>query len=90
MLTPEGSKIMRFDYLFKNQTNIKECQVVQNKLGEIIYRMVKRENFGVEDEKKLIQKTREWISPSIKIKIVFTNEIKRTRSGKFRGVISNI
>ena len=35
VLTPEGSKIMRFDYLFKNQTNIKECQVVQNKLERL-------------------------------------------------------
>ena len=68
VMTPEGTKIMRFDYLFKTQDNIKECQVVQNK-GEILYKIVAREGFNKSDENNLIADTKKWISPSIKIKI---------------------
>ena len=90
VITPEGTKIMRFDYLFKSQDNIKESQVIQNKVGEIIYKIVAREGYNKSDENNLIADTKKWISPSIKIKIELSNKIKRTNTGKFRAVVSNL
>lgn len=90
VLTPEGTKIQRFDYLFKNQFNIKECQIVQENHGEIIYRIVKRANYTNKDTNKLISSTKKWISPTIKIKFEYPSFIKRTKTGKFRAIISKI
>ena len=90
VITPEGTKIMRFDYLFKDQKEIKECQVIQNKLGEIIFKIVKRDHFNLNHEKLLIADVRKWISPTISIKIEFVQEIEKTLTGKFKAVVSNI
>ena len=35
IITPEGNRIMRLDYIFKDSSEIKEAQVVQDSLGSI-------------------------------------------------------
>lgn len=90
ILTPEGTKIMRFDYLFKDTSDIKECQVVQNQLGFIKFRIVKRDNYSVSTENKLKNLVAEYISPTIKCDFEYVDEIERTAAGKFKAVVSNL
>ena len=90
VITPEGSKILRFDYLFKDTYSIKEVQVVQKREGEIILRIVRRENYDLRIEKSIKERVREWISPTIKVSFEYVQEIERTRAGKFRAVISEL
>ena len=42
VITPEGTRIMRFDYVFKDALNVREVQVVQERVGEIGLRLVRR------------------------------------------------
>ena len=90
VVTPEGAKIMRFDYILKNTNTIKECQIVQRDLGAIVIRIVKRDSYNSKVEESLIKLIREWVSPTIKIKFEYVNEISRTKAGKFKMVISEI
>ena len=90
VLTPEGNKIMRFDYLFKDTHTIQEAQIHQEKLGEITIHIVKSNNYTPKTEEKLTNKVSEWISPTIKVRFKYVNEIERTQTGKFRAVISHI
>lgn len=90
IITPEGAKIMRFDYIFKNSNTIKECQIVQKELGSIIIRIVKRETYSLKTENSLREEIKNKISPSILINFEYVNEISRTKSGKFKAVISEI
>lgn len=90
VITPEGAKIMRFGYIFKETSSIKECQIEQKELGSMIVRIVKRDNYGIECENKIKQAIREWISPTIKVKFEYTDLIERTKSGKFKAVISKV
>ena len=50
---------MRFGYIFKCTTTIKECQVVQRKLGEMIIRIVPRRDYKKETEQLLISEVRD-------------------------------
>lgn len=90
VITPEGTRIMRFDYIFKNTRNIKECQVVQRKLGEVTLRIVKRDNYTKADEASIIATTHSTISPTIQVNFEYVNEIERTKAGKFRAVVSEL
>lgn len=90
VITPEGGKILRFDYLFKDTVDIKECQIVQRKLGQVILRVVKRNNYSVGTEQKLRKLVGEWISPTIEVIFEYPREIERTSAGKFRAVVSEL
>lgn len=88
VLTPEGTRIMRFDYIFKESAHIKECQVSQRELGEVILTIVKRDNYSQKDEDALRQAIEEFISPTLRVRFEYTDQIPRTAAGKFKAVVS--
>ena len=88
VVTPEGRRIMRFDYIFKDTHNVNEAQVVQHRLGEIVIRIVRRPDYGVADENLIRSEISAWISPRLGIQFDYVAEIERERNGKFRAVKS--
>ncbi len=90
IVTPEGPHIQRLDYIFKDSSDIKECQVVQKASGEMILRIVKRDSYDVETERKLLVNISQFVSPSIKVKFEYVDEIPRTKAGKFKAVVSEL
>jgi phenylacetate-CoA ligase len=90
VITPEGLRIMRFDYVFKATTNVKECQIVQDRLGEIRVRLVRRPAYSDSDERLILEEIRRWISPELRVMFEYVSEIERDGSGKFRAVRSSI
>ena len=90
VLTPEGRRIMRFDYVFKETPNVQECQVVQNELGGIVLRVVRRAAYGVRDERLVAAEIARWVSPALEVEFEYVDEIARTSAGKFRAVVSRL
>lgn len=90
VITPEGTRIQRFDYLFKDTKDIKECQVVQRNLGSVVFRIVRRDNYSTATEKLIENEVKKIISPTIRCKFEYVNEIERTASGKFKAVVSEV
>lgn len=90
VITPEGLRIMRFDYLFKQTDSIKEAQVIQYQLGEIVIKVVPRPGYTKRDEDLIIQGVREWISPKLRVTIELVDAIERSAGGKFRPVLSKL
>jgi phenylacetate-CoA ligase len=90
VITPEGTKILRFDYLFKDTKTIKECQIIQKEIGSVIFRIVKRDLYRMETEEHLRSLVKQWISPKLSVHFEYVEEIKRTEAGKFRAVISEL
>lgn len=90
VLTPEGTRIMRFDYLFKATRTVKECQVIQRQPGEIIIRVVRRTDYKQSDEQNIENLVHSMISPNMKVSFDYVTEIPRTKAGKFRAVISEL
>jgi phenylacetate-CoA ligase len=79
---------MRFDYIFKATSNVKESQIVQSRLGEIVVRVVRRDGYLVSDENEIRGEIRKWISPKLEVGFEYLNEIPRETNGKFRAVMS--
>jgi len=88
VLTPEGRRIARFDYIFKESQHVKECQVVQAAPGEVSLRIVRRPEYGVADERLLRSEVAHWISPALAVHFEYVEQIEREPNGKFRAVKS--
>jgi phenylacetate-CoA ligase len=90
VITPEGTRIMRFDYVFKDALNVKEVQIVQEQLGEITVRLVRRPGYSTSDEADIGREIQRWISPRLAVRFEYVPEIERERNGKFRAVLSRV
>lgn len=90
IITPEGIRIQRFASIFADTMGIKEAQVVQRELGEIVLRIVRRDSYTIATEKALLQNVAQWISPSLQVKFEYVDEIPRTKAGKFKAVVSEL
>ena len=88
---PNGVKLGRLDYIFRPLMVIKEAQIHQKDLHTINFNIVKRVNYRLSDEKKLLKEIRQRIvDDSIVININYVDKIERTKSGKLRFVISDL
>lgn len=90
ILTPDGRHIGRLDHIFKDMVNIKECQIFQEHVERVIFRVVRGKEYTEKDEEMLLNETRERLGNQIKIDIDYVEAIDRTKSGKLRFVISKI
>jgi phenylacetate-CoA ligase len=88
VVTPEGRRIMRFDYVFKDALNVKEAQVVQERPGSLVLRVVRRPGYAEADERALAEEIGRWISPRLELDFDYVDEIEREPNGKFRAVKS--
>jgi phenylacetate-CoA ligase len=90
VVTPEGGRIMRFDYLFKETPSVRESQVVQHRPGAITLRLVRRPDYDTRTEAHLRHEVARWISPTLGVDFEYVDEIPRERNGKFRAVLSHL
>jgi phenylacetate-CoA ligase len=90
VITPEGRRIMRFDYLFKNTQQVKEVQVVQEVLGEIVLKVVRREGYSAADETLIRGEVARWVSPELRVAFDYVATIQREPNGKFCAVKSRL
>ena len=90
VVTPEGARIMRFDYVFKDALNVKEVQIVQEQPEGVTARIVRRPAYCSRDESEILREIQRWISPRLKVHFEYPEEIERTANGKFRAVVSRL
>jgi len=90
VLTPDGRRIGRLDHIFKDMINIKECQIFQERVERVVFRVVRGREFSGKDEKMLLHEARTRLGNRIEIVIDYVEAIERTTQGKLRFVISKI
>ncbi len=91
VLTPEGTKIMRFDYLFKDTEEIEEVQVIQKSPSVVLFKIKLRADYSNQEvEKVLNRRFKEWISKSMELKFEYVQYIEKSSTGKFKAVINEL
>ena len=90
ILTPDGRHIGRLDHIFKDMVNIRECQIFQENVDRVTFRIVRGKEYTEKDEKMLMHEARERLGSQIKIDIDYVEALERTTRGKLRFVISKI
>lgn len=84
----DGRRIMRFDYLFKGTDSIKEAQVCQYKLGEVVIVLVSRVGPNKKVENELTEQFKKWIADDMEVRFEYIENIPKSSSGKFKAVQS--
>jgi phenylacetate-CoA ligase len=90
IVTPDRRLVGRLDHLFKNAKNVREAQIYQETIDEVVLRIVKTENYDQKDEKEILSEAKKRLGSAVKIRFNYVEEIERTKNGKFRFVISKI
>lgn len=85
--TPDGRFVGRMDHLFKDARHVREAQIVQTRLDEIVIRVVSEPGF---DEQVVLKEARQRLGDSIKIRFEHVTAIERTAAGKFRFIVSQL
>lgn len=69
--------------------NIIKSQIVQDDIGEVKIRIVKNSSYGDKDSEVLLEGLRKCLGREIEIMFEFVDNIERTKSGKYRWVVSS-
>lgn len=88
VVTPEGRRILRFDYVFKDAGNVRDAQVVQRELGAVRLRIARRPAYSKADEDHLRQQVSDKVSARLIVEFEYVDEIEREPNGKLRAVKS--
>lgn len=88
--TPDGRHVVMLDWIFSGLFGLVEAQVVQERLDEVVIRIVAGTEFSQRDEHALLLRARERLGQQVIIRIERVAEIPRTRNGKFRQIVSRL
>lgn len=77
-----------FHHLMGNFTGVRQFQVVQDRAGELLFRIVRSATYDSDDEETIRRSVREHtnIDPAIE----YAESIERSKSGKLSSVICNV
>jgi len=91
LITPDGRYIGRLDPIFKGLENtIIETQIIQKTIDLIVIKIVKTPEYKNDHGNFIINELKKRMGTNINYRIEYVDKIIRTRSGKFRAVISEI
>jgi phenylacetate-CoA ligase len=88
--TPDGRFVGRLDHLFKDVHHVREAQIVQTRLDELVLRIVKADGFSSKDEQIILKEARMRLGDAMAIRFEFVDRIERTAAGKFRFIVSQL
>ncbi len=92
ILTPDGRYISGslLTFPFKPMKNIIRSQIVQNDIQHVKLKIIKNNCYSNQDSNILLEGLRKSLGRNMNIILEFVDDIKRTKNGKYRWVISNV
>jgi len=90
IFTSEGRFVGRLDHLLKGRVNVVEAQFYQEKVDQLICRIVKTDNYTEADERAILAEAKTRLGTALKINFEYVDRIPRTKNGKLRFVVSAI
>jgi len=75
---------------FKAFSKIKEMQLVQEKEGQLIVKVVRTSQYSANDEKEILSKMQRAVSNGLDISFSYVSHIPRTKSGKYKFLIQKL
>ena len=83
-----GARVGRMDHIFKDMTTVREAQIVQGEPGELTVRVSRNPGYSADDEAALQQSFHKFLGDQARIHLEYVERIPRSKSGKFRFVVS--
>lgn len=70
--------------------NIEKYQIVQEEIDSVVVKIVKGKNFTKNDVNKIVALIKKILGQNMKVQVQIVDEIKKTKVGKHRSVISKL
>ena len=90
ILTPDGRYIGRLDHLFKDARYVRNAQLEQRRIDELIIRIEKEDRYNQKIENIIRKEAQKRLGKEMRIIFDYVNEIPRGKNGKFRFIIQKI
>ena len=92
IITADGRIMPRagLDQIHEFVFNLERCQLVQEKLEEVVVRVLPRPGFGPADADELIQQLRNRLGGGTRVRIEIVKQLDLTVSGKERFIVSKL
>lgn len=90
IITPEGRYIGRLDHLFKDAKHVRNAQLEQNRLDELIVRIEKDDHYSTAIEEIILKEARNRLGGEMMIHFEYVTEIPKNKNGKFKFVVQNL
>lgn len=88
--TPDDRIVGRLDHLFKDAQHVREAQIIQKRLTEVVIRIIRDRGYSQHDERVIEAEARLRMGESIDVRFEYVENIERSASGKFRFVVSDL
>ena len=90
VLLPSGARVGRLDHAFKDLVHVREAQIVQRRVGEVVVRVVPGPSFDAAERARLRDELRLRLGDDTAIRLEEVDAIERSHTGKLRFVISQL
>jgi phenylacetate-CoA ligase len=90
IVTPDGRFVGRLDHLFKDARTVQMAQIIQDDVRRIVVRISREPGYGAADEAAILKEARLRLGSQIQIDFDYVNDIERSRTGKYRFIISRL
>jgi len=88
--TPDGRFVGRMDHLFKDVRHVREAQIIQRRLDEIVVRIVRADGYTDADADIVRREARQRLGDAVAVRFEYVEAIERTAAGKFRFIVSQL
>ncbi len=90
LVLKNGARLGRTDHIFKDLVNVREAQIYQKNVGEMVVRVVRGSGYSQVDESMLLCEIGKRVGDQADIAIEYVEALERSESGKLRLVVSEI
>lgn len=90
IITPDGSKLVRLDQIFKVAKGFNYAQIIQNNKDAVDILLVKNSNFSEDTLKSITEEFHKRGGQDLKINFKFVDDIKPGKNSKRRLVVNNL
>ncbi len=90
VIGPDGRQLVRFHGIFTDQPNIVEGQIIQETLSDFTVKVVPTSAFNQSDILEIKIRMHQRLGSNVSIAVKLVSAIKRTESGKYKGVVSKL
>lgn len=87
---PDGRQLVRFHGIFVHQPHVIEGQIIQETLTKIRVKIVPTEGFVEADKNDIANRVHQRLGNQVNVVVELVPSIERTKSGKFKAVISKV
>lgn len=87
---PDGRQMVRFHGIFAGQPHVVEGQIIQEALDQIRVKVVTTDGFRLSDETDIITRVQQRLGKSVQVSVEKVELIPRSKSGKFKAVVSKL